>query len=240
MIYFKHYTDANKGTSMQGLLNEFGHTGLCYWVLVEMCAEKLTYDHGNGLTELDCQFRFSERIVRQNLRISRTNLQHFLDKCSEFSLLTWELVGNELRIEMPKLLECLDSDQKRARKLSASKAHTARLDIDKDKDIYKDVLIQKEPEKFNMLYLYEKYPLKIGKTEGLSRLKKIIKTEKDFQDFEKAIDLYKSFLQDTDTKPEFVKHFTSFIGPVSKPAWRDWLDYKPTKLKPRNIESEYR
>ena len=103
MKWFKHFSDSHRGQSIQDLLDQLGHTGLCYYVLVEMCAEKLEKED-NGLTEVDCSFSFHTRIVRQNLRISATNLRRLLDVCATNGLLSFEFSGNTLEIKMPILL----------------------------------------------------------------------------------------------------------------------------------------
>lgn len=80
---------------------------------------------------------------------------------------------------------------------------------------------------FDFELLYKKYPLKKGKTQGLARLKTMIKTKEQYDQLSKAIDLYADECKKTD--PKFIKHFSSFVGTKSSQTWRDWLEATPKK-----------
>ena len=156
MNFFKHFTDAHRGQSMQSLLDELGHTGpCCYWILVEMCADKLSMRPDAGLSESDCKFSFHPRIVRQNLRISVAKLQRMLDICQGLTLLSYDLSENSLNISMPKLLESLDRDAKRARQTRAKPAAKSGLEEEVEEEVEVEVEahapppVKKEPPKID-------------------------------------------------------------------------------------------
>lgn len=110
MNFFKHFTDAHKGQSMQTLFEELGHTGpCCWWILVELCAEKIELNQVKRLEVLDCVFDFHERFLRQNLRVSRGKLEKFLRISENLSLISFTKSENVFKISMPKLLDCLVS-----------------------------------------------------------------------------------------------------------------------------------
>lgn len=142
MKFFKHFTDAHRGRSIQGLLDQLGHMGLTYWILVEMCVEKLdekfdAKNAGERLTESDCEFEFHQRILRQNLRVSATNLRKILDICGTFALLAYQIDGNIVKIKMPNILKSLERTKK---KDVRSTSEVQKNDVlDKDIDIDKDV-----------------------------------------------------------------------------------------------------
>lgn len=146
MKFFKHFADAHRGASMQNLFEQMGHTGIaCYWILVEMCAEKLDKAREEEFTEEHCKFTFHEKILRQNLRISRTNVELFLGFCAGFSLLSFEITESEIKIYMPKLLESMDRDAKRARPPRVQAAPKKKIKIKKknkkeDKEEEKEVI----------------------------------------------------------------------------------------------------
>lgn len=79
--------------------------------------------------------------------------------------------------------------------------------------------IREEKRDFDFESLYEKYPRKLGKQEGIKRCQSQIKTEQDFNNLDTAIRRYKNFCMAQGTDPKFIKHFSSFMS-----AWRDWLD----------------
>lgn len=144
MKWFKHYSDMHRGRSINDLLDQLGHTGLCFFLLQEMCAEKLEKDD-QGLTEADCSWTFHTRIVRQNLRISPVNLVRLLDACAANGLLSFEFSGSSLTISMPILLNLLERNTKRARKTRTTSAQKSPLDkdIDKEEDRDKDKELKK-------------------------------------------------------------------------------------------------
>lgn len=129
MRWFKHFTDNHRGRSMQFLLDEMGHMGpCCYYNLVEMCVEKMDQKSDRTLEEADCLFSFHQRVVRQNLRISPTNLRQLLDICQTFGLFTFQFSGNTLEISMPIILDLLEYDQKKSRARRAQIAPQSRLE----------------------------------------------------------------------------------------------------------------
>lgn len=127
----------HRGRSINDLLDQLGHTGLCFFLLQEMCAEKLEKDD-QGLTEADCSWTFHTRIVRQNLRISPVNLVRLLDACAMNGLLSFEFSGSSLTISMPILLNLLERNTKRARKTRTTSAQKSPLDKDIDKEEERD------------------------------------------------------------------------------------------------------
>lgn len=75
------------------------------------------------------------------------------------------------------------------------------------------------------------YPLKKGKSKGVEKLSKEIKTEKDLADLMTAITRYRAQLTD----PQFAMHFSTFAG-----QWRDCLDenYGQTTIVKIDWDSE--
>ena len=97
---------------------------------------------------------------------------------------------------------------------------------------------------FDLENLYQSYPRKIGKQVGLKNLAKIIKSDKDYQEFKLAINNYSSLVSKEDKK--YIKHFSSFVGTLSgDQPWRDFIeipiDHKnnKTEINYGEMESEY-
>lgn len=93
-------------------------------------------------------------------------------------------------------------------------------DKDKDKDKFKDK--KKEEENLDFEYAYNLYPLKKGKSKGLDKLKRDIKTQSDLDLFIKSVENYKLDLELNKTQSKYFKHFSTFVN-----EWRDWLNYTP-------------
>lgn len=139
MKWFKHYSDMHDGQSINNLMDELGHTGLCFFLLQEMCAEKLEVGADSD-DESQAKFKFHPRIVRQKLRISSVKLERLLSVCSANGLLSYIFTENSLQISMPILLDLLDDGSKKARQRRDKDATMSRLDKDKelDKELDKD------------------------------------------------------------------------------------------------------
>lgn len=122
------------GETINELFEQMGHQGLSFFLLQEICAEKLDKKSNESLTKSDCLFSFPTRIVRQKLRLSQKNLELLLDICQTKGQLSYEFSENLLKISMPILLDLLDSDSKKARKTRVEAATKARLDKEKEEE----------------------------------------------------------------------------------------------------------
>lgn len=147
MKWFKHYSDNYRGKSVQFLFDRFGHFGVSsYYILIEMCAEKLEQKSDECLTDADCSFAFHQRVVRQSLRTTPTNLRHLLDTCQTLGLLTFDITDALVEIKMPILLNLLDRDQKKPRLNRVTDAGKKRLDKNRLDKIRVDKNIISESE----------------------------------------------------------------------------------------------
>lgn len=138
MKFFKHFTDAHRGQSIQRLKDRHGMKGVgIYWTLVELCAEKLIKDDAEEFTVEHCNFTFHHRYIRDTLETHQLkNLLMYLRSMSDVGLMSFECVGDVISICMPKLLECMDRDTKRARKPRGDSAPKKKnKDKEEDKDI---------------------------------------------------------------------------------------------------------
>lgn len=139
MRWFKHYSDMHEGRTIGELMEKMGHTGLCFFLLQELCAEKLEKPENSDekLTDAACSFTFRERNVRQKLRISAANLRQLLAICAANGQLSYAFRDELLEIKMPILLDLLTSDSKKARSRRDDVATKPRLDKEEDKDVEK-------------------------------------------------------------------------------------------------------
>lgn len=87
-------------------------------------------------------------------------------------------------------------------------------DKDKDKDLDKEKDKESIRKKIEKIYA-EIYPLKKGKTKGVEKLSKEIKTDEDLENLKVAIANYSKTIKN----PEYIKHFSTFAT-----EWKDWID----------------
>lgn len=69
---------------------------------------------------------------------------------------------------------------------------------------------------------YKLYPRKEGKSEGLERLAKQIKTHAHLAELKRAIANYAEQQRLDGTEPKYMKHFSTFVS-----TWRDWIGWAP-------------
>lgn len=88
---------------------------------------------------------------------------------------------------------------------------------------------------FDLEALYKNYPRKLGKTPGMKRLKRDVKSQKDYESLERAIYHYTESVKGKDL--QFVLYFSTFTS-----QWKDWIE-PPTdtqrfsiNVKPIEIE----
>lgn len=133
--YFRHFVDAGEGRSLNALVDEMGHSGLCYWLLVELCAKKWFNEASHDAKVAAGEFNFHQRIVRQQLRMSPTTVRRLLDVCQTNGLLKWNSSGSTVQILMPKLLELLDPKLKSsAKRFRESSENVLYTDTDTETD----------------------------------------------------------------------------------------------------------
>ncbi len=73
--------------------------------------------------------------------------------------------------------------------------------------------------KLDYLSLYNKYPKKLGKSEGLRVCKNTIKTPEALLAAHSAVDRYVAHLKANKIEPQFIKLFSTFMN-----SWEDWCD----------------
>lgn len=121
MKFFKHFVDAHRGKSLQRLLRgKDKDRGLkaigVYWTIVELCAEKMAKKDEEVFTDAHCHFEFDLEYIRDTLGLHQTATCLMYVRClTDVGLMSATCKDDVLSIYMPKLLECLDRDAKRAR-----------------------------------------------------------------------------------------------------------------------------
>lgn len=158
MRWFKHYTDNHRGQGIQFLFDELGHFGVAgYWILVEMCAEKLNKYEDHITTEVDCEFSFHRRVVESALRAKSVAVERLLNAGSTSKLFRASRNGNQILISMPILLDLLERNHKKMRfkcNTNDTKTHLEqnRIDIEQNRiDIEKGEKTKKVTENKSQL-----------------------------------------------------------------------------------------
>ena len=141
MRWFKHFSDNYRGRSIDTFYEELGHTGIsCYYLLLELCTEKLEKNKHEILTNYDIQFSFARRFVQRNLRVGSTKLESFLNIGQGLGLFSYEFSQKEIKIRMPILLELLHSDviKSSSSRESVKTQSCPDKELDKERDKERD------------------------------------------------------------------------------------------------------
>ena len=251
MKFFKHFTDSHRGKSLQQLRRSLGFEGVGrYWTFVELCVEKLEKGRNEELTDCHCEFEFERTYLMQSLGYaSHKQVSNFLKILAELGLITDQARGHleptlntptpcgdasvssrwleanamVFRCSMPKLLESMDRDSKRARTMRVGAAPKKKKKI-KDKELDKELDNVKSIKVGNggkiisgLQEIYQSYPRKEGKTKGIEKLLKDIETEAELSDLDLAVQNYSNSCIGKD--PKYIKMFSTFAS-----EWRDWIE----------------
>lgn len=131
MDYFKHYSTASEGNTLNHIEDKFGHLGYsCWFKLMELCCNN--WD-GNSAPE----FTFFETVVRRKLKISSAKLELFLKYCSEVSELSYNFSQKNLNICVPMLAEIKET-RGRISGNKSKKIDIYRIEKDKEEDKEKE------------------------------------------------------------------------------------------------------
>lgn len=220
MKWFQHKTDSHRGLTLRTIYKKYGLEGEArFWRLLEMCAEK--YNFGDPV------FVFESDFIRQSLsHRSLTDCRSFVDWLANHRIINADTTGINWRIEIPKLPELRDNHtrnlQATNKKLTSNLQAYKDIDLNKDKEEKEKINKKEKPntgvflsEIENLYFLF--YPRKVGKTKGVQKLSRDIKTEQDLADLKKAINNYAKLCVGKDT--EYIKHFSTFAS-----CWRDYVD----------------
>lgn len=140
MKWFKHYSDNYRGRSVLSFHREFGHVGVSwYYLLTEICAEKLDKPLHGDITTASCAFSFDKAFVELSLRGTFAKIERWLRHGVVMGLWSFTTTDHELRLNYPILLELLDSDQRKTRSRRDRDATQTLLDKEQDKEKEKEV-----------------------------------------------------------------------------------------------------
>lgn len=75
-----------------------------------------------------------------------------------------------------------------------------------------------ELDKFDFDRIYQQYPRKLGKKQGMLVCRRQITTQAKYDALQTALNNYKAEIERLGTKPEYIKHFSTFMN-----NWEDYL-----------------
>ncbi len=77
--------------------------------------------------------------------------------------------------------------------------------------------------KFDLDAIYKFYPRKVGKSRGMEKLEKLIKSQQTYDDMMKAVKNYAAKVEREGRAQEFIKQFNTFVAI----DWKDYIEEEP-------------
>lgn len=153
----------------------------------------------------------SNDYLSKRLKISSRSIQRSMKRLHGFNLIFAEFDDNNRRIYL-------------VRHDTVVTGVTTAVSLQDDASIF---LINKNNKKKvtfeeEIIEAYKNYPIKKGKTVGVKKLTKQIKTPEDFELLQIAIRNYA--LECKDKEPQYIKHFSTFAS-----CWQDYLEISESK-----------
>lgn len=120
---------------MQALRRRYDMKGVGrYWVFLELCAEKMEKRRGEEFVEKHCRFDFEKHYLMRSLDYANVmQVSRYLHALAELGLCSVVETDEVFECFVPKLLECIDRDSKRARPKRDQDAPKMKKE-DKDKE----------------------------------------------------------------------------------------------------------
>lgn len=156
-----------------------------------------------------CCFASNEYLANR-MKLSRRSVQRSMKRLHGFGLIFFENDDNNRRIYIKRG----DTD------VIGGMTSMSHQDPSSIYLINKVNKYTNEHLKTQIELLYKNYPIKKGKTVGVKRLLRQIKSDEDLNQLEKAIKNYASECKGKEE--QYIKHFSTFAG-----CWQDYLEASP-------------
>lgn len=211
--WFKHFNGSSLGQSLSVLVsNQDYETIFFWWWLLEKVSLWEDYNR-RGVA------RITSRMIKNELGWNR---QRFLRLCSSITLslqvnIQYISDSDSYDVSIPNWLKYQET--RGGKRITKKEQSADRLKTEDIRQKTKDLRSNKFEQEIESIY-NSNYPLKKGKTKGIKKLAKEIKSEEDLEKLKKAVVNYST--DRTGSEPQFIKHFSTFAG-----EWKDWVDLQP-------------
>lgn len=226
--WFKHYNSACEGQLLGDLITQKEYdAALLVFIIMELISRYET-DEQRGFASVPID-RIARIANMKPTRIDRLLARISLVSRSDLKCETDEKQPRNRTFLMRNWLKLQETrGGKRQAKPEQNIDRSKKLEVrskNKEKKYIKKEIVANAPETvFNLDELYQLYPLKKGKSLGMEKLKRVIRSQKDFDDFKTAINKYTQDIKSKGTEPRYIKQFSTFVGSEKIQPWRDWLD----------------
>lgn len=216
--YFSHDSNARSDENILRLRVKYGWEGYgLYWAIVEILRE--SSDGRYCIKNIP-----SLNIALNTEKYPENFLHNFINDCIEFELFTLKadkfysnrLLRTIARFKEISSIRSANAKQKQSKGGAKSDRKGKKIKEKETKQPFEDV--------------WEKYPKKDGRKAAERYFNHSVKTEKDFKDFNTAMNNY---LESDTVKRGFVKNGSTFFN-----NWRDWIETPESVKIKSDLEPE--
>lgn len=228
MVWFKHYTNASKGTALQTLEGAYGRALAYgyYFLIVEYFTDKW-----DGIGETT--FRVNAQSLANHLQVKQKSLLRLLRVLQDSCALDFYEHDNLIELNFPKLLEIRHRDALSSTNRPASGRPVAgKRRKEKKRREYGDAHADFRVTSFDALVkkYCEVFP---GTEKGPNAFKRFceqVKIESDAELILNSVTHYKNFLDSLSWKREPRTSVATYLGTIK--SGHPWEEYKEPKLAP--------
>ncbi|MGB1290554.1 MAG: hypothetical protein ACPG5Z_00380 [Pseudoalteromonas sp.] len=197
--YFRHSFFARDDIKLRLLRDEVG-TGFYfyYFSLLELCGTQCEY-------ESKTQFEFHNSIIRSLWGVNLKKSERTATKMNLVGLLLFEKREKSFYFEIPNFPKYLGKYQNKITPNRPNKRKENKIKENKIKS------------EFDFEEIYQNYPRRLGKKQGLIKCKAQIKTQGSYEKLKTAVENYKNLTGGQEKK--YIKHFSTFMN-----CWEDYLE----------------
>ena len=219
-FYFQHDSNSHNDLKILSLRNTMGWAGYgLYWAILEILRDQENY-------KIPSQ---AQATLKLALSLDQATLDDFISNCLTIGLLVEK---DGFLYSESFLRRMLEIDEKRGRLrefgrrggLISSQAQ-ARLKPPSSSKVKQSKVKQTNSMGFDFEFIWDKYPRREGRKEALRHFEASVKSDKDFEDINKALENY---LQTDAVKRGFIKMGSTWFN-----NWRDYIDFSGVSLKSR-------
>ena len=87
---------------------------------------------------------------------------------------------------------------------------------------------------FDLEEVYKKYPRKLGKSQGMRKLKQTIKKPEDFEQLKKSVDSFSALMKKEMRAADKIPYFSTFAN-----SWRDYLEVEQEDFSKTQIRFDH-
>ena len=195
------------------------------------CALLLKANHKDGYTRdgtliKEGQFMTSQKVLALEFNIDRNALRRKLKKLESAHQIEQQSSNKNTIITITNWHKYQDSEHHSEHQVNikrTSSEHQVNTNNNNNNNNNKN---NNNKPVFDFDKIYDLYPKKVGRSEGLKRCKSKIKTQKAYDRILIAVGNYSKITEGTNQR--YIKHFSSFMS-----NWEDYLEIEPEAIHSR-------